>query len=170
MIRHYSESRIFKYTAWCLCFILLGPGAIVSQEKDVRNIDVVFERDAVVVYYDLYFFAENARYDVELMVSVDGGKLFSLTPRFVSGDIGRDIPAGSRKRIIWYPERDYIDEIGPERYTVSVSAVRRERGKGLLYVLIGAAITGGGAAAYFLLGGKDDGDSFPKPPERPTNN
>jgi hypothetical protein len=168
-MHYFSNTKyICKPTVIVLLFSFLFTAMLRADEGDAINIDVLSQGNAIIIYYDLIPFADRGRYDVTLQISTDGGRTYDTSSNLVTGDIGKNIYPGMRKRIIWYPDREYIDPIGPERYTFRILTERRGGGRGLLYVILGAVVAGGGTAAYFLLGGSDD-SGFPDPPDRPGN-
>jgi hypothetical protein len=157
-----------KPTTIVLLFSLLLATVAHADTGDAINIDVRIEGIAVIIYYDLIPFNDKGRYDVSLQISTDGGRTFESPSEFITGDIGKNIYPGMRKRIIWYPNRDYFDPIGPERYTFDIITIRKGGSRNILYAIIGAVVAGGGTAAYFLFSG-DEETGFPKPPDRPGN-
>ena len=77
---------------WMLAVCLFACGALSAQ--NVTNITAEQVEKKIHVSYDL-----DRQADITLLLSINGGKTFSELHR-VSGDMGRNIPAGHRT-IIW---------------------------------------------------------------------
>ena len=71
--------------------LAIAPTLLLAQE--VSNIRAQQEGREIAVYYDL-----SERANVSLNVKVNGK---NTNPTFLSGDIGKNIEAGERKRIAW---------------------------------------------------------------------
>lgn len=158
------------------------PGLVVEvtvasvQGEGVRNVRLRQDGDGLVITYDLIGTAK--KYAVDLLLSTDGGRSFEALPQTVTGDVGAGILPGTTKEITWAVLQDYPQGLAGDPYRVQV-ATRKQRSRGLLYVLGGALIAGSGATVALLLGGGDDGgnggngggaDDIPAPPGRPPGN
>lgn len=76
-----------------IVLILLSLLAISSYAQQVSNIRAQQEGREIAVYYDL-----TERANVMLSVKVDGKR---VKPKLLSGDLGKHVEAGTRKRIAW---------------------------------------------------------------------
>ncbi len=73
--------------------ILFMYAAIPLSAQQVSNIRAQQEGREIAVYYDL-----TERANVTLGVKVDGKR---LKPKLLSGDFGKHVEAGTKKRIAW---------------------------------------------------------------------
>ena len=149
------------------------------QGEVVRNVRLNQEDGRVVVAYDLVGTAK--KYEVGLLLSIDGGRNFLPLPQRVAGDVGKDIQPGAGKEMTWAALEDFPQGLAGDQYRLQVTA-QKQGGGALLYIL-GAVVAGGGATAALLLGGGggDDGGGnggndppppagIPVPPGRPGGN
>jgi PKD repeat protein len=128
----------------------------------VRNVQLEQEDGRVVVSYDLTGTAK--KYNVDLLLSTDGGQNFQPLPLQVTGDVGKGIRPGAGKEIVWMVLDDFPEGLAGEQYRLQVAA-KKQGGKGLLYLVGGAIVAGGGATVALLLGGSgENGDPPPDPP------
>ncbi len=87
------ETKMMRKLFLQIIFILTYMS--VSYAQNVSNVAFYQEGKNVVVTYSLDKLA-----DVSLCVSTDGGVTFSAPLKHVSGDVGKNVSAGS-KRVIW---------------------------------------------------------------------
>lgn len=148
-----------------------------ASSADIEGVDVRGEGDRVVITYDLT--GTKKKYKVDVALSNDGGRTFSLVPTALDGAVGKGIQPGQNKRIVWRLREDFPNGLSGGEYQVQVTA--RKQGGGALYVVVGALVAGaGGTVALLMGGGGGDGDggtiepptptSFPAPPGRPGGN
>lgn len=82
-----------NYRVSALVFIFLWLLALPLSAQEVSNIRAQQEGREIAVYYDL-----SERANVSLSVDVNGKR---IKPTFLSGDFGKNVEAGERKRIAW---------------------------------------------------------------------
>ena len=145
-----------------------------THGEDVRNVRLWQEGDWLVITYDLVGTAK--KYAVRLLLSTDGGLSYEALPQTVTGQVGEGLLPGASKEMRWAVLQDYPQGLAGDQYRVQVTA-RKQKRRGLLYVLGGALVAGSGATVALLLGGGDDGgnsngdaDAIPAPPGRPPGN
>jgi hypothetical protein len=152
-----------------LCYILilclLLPHHGFGKDRTGKNISVQTDGTIIDIRYDFLPDRRNRKHTVYLEISDNGGLTYDVTPRIITGDIGRDVVPGRNKRILWFIERDFPGDIDLDRYDFRISAKPQGFSRNLLYVIVGAVVAGGGTAAYFIFSGDDEG--FPQPPGRP---
>lgn len=158
-----------QYGIKLLCYILilclLLPNLGFADEQAGKNISVQTDGTFIEIRYDLLPERMNRKHTVSLEISDNGGLTYDVMPRIITGDIGRNVIPGRNKRILWFIERDFPGDIDLDRYEFRISTKAQGLSRNLLYVVIGAAVAGGGTAAYFIFSGDDEG--FPQPPGRP---
>jgi len=160
LIRQY-RTRIVAVTILPLLLFLLEVPSIAMpayQVKPVvRNVHVEFDKDVVIVTFDLVAkFGET--YEITAALVKEDDPNFSILLKSATGDIGKGEFAGSNRRIDWDFKKDVPKDFagGPE-YSVEVSARWIEKGGGgswVYYVLGGAVVAGG---AFALVGLKKGG-------------
>lgn len=154
-----------KQLHWVRILFLLLPvifiqqvcNSVQAQKTKVDNVSYQLKDNTIEISYDLdgkpY---KNYKVSVTLKRELYPG--FSFKPVSVKGDVGKGWFAGQNRKIIW----DYKDEFKPEMqatdYFFEVTA--KKPSKAWIFIVGGAALVGGGVAAYFLLN-KDDKDSEP---------
>jgi hypothetical protein len=138
-------------------FILTTIHPVQAQKTKVDNVSYQLKENTIEISYDLDG-KPYKNYKVSVMLRRELFPGFSFKPVSVKGDIGKGWFAGQNRKIIW----DYKDEFKPEMqatdYYFEVTAKRPS--KAWIFIVGGAALVGGGVAAYFLLN-KDDKDSDP---------
>jgi len=110
------NSRIITACSGIFLFVLLIASSLGADTcENVRYYRI--SDDIVVIYYDL----DSTRpTNVDVEVSLDGGKTFNLKPQALSGDVGVNVLPGSYKRITWEVYKD-IKNL-PEDFIVRVIA------------------------------------------------
>lgn len=86
-----------------LIFLLLGQ-CLTAYSQEIANVSADFDKTIgqLTVTYDLLAANDfKERYRVRLYYSQNGGKDYSDTLRFVSGDVGDAIQPGTGKKIQW---------------------------------------------------------------------
>jgi hypothetical protein len=162
-----SNPAIRCISAVLIAALLIPPVSAASKDA-IQNISVDFTDRVIEIHYDLIPESENGKYTVSLAISDDGGTTYDVIPHMIAGDIGRDILPGMNKRIIWFIEREFPAGIDIDRYDFRLTAKRQGLNRNILYVLLGAVVAGGSAAAYFLFVADDTDEGFPLPPGRPN--
>lgn len=138
----------------------------------MENVTFYQEGATVFVVYDLI--GERARqFDVEVLVSLDGGQTFPIRPRTVIGDVGRGVRAGRDRRIAWTFVKEFPDGLeGTLVFEVRATRQSEERrGGGFVRKVFGVALVGGAAAVLYSLVDRITPGSEPiaSPPPRPGN-
>lgn len=125
-----------------------------AQQPGVENVTFEEIGDSVIVHYDLHG-PDQKRFRVRLLVSEDSGATFSILPRAISGDVGRNTLTGIGKRIVWQMKKDFPGGLYGEDFVFAVDAVIQRRSK-WPYIAAGAGILGG--TVLLLTSGKRDTD------------
>jgi hypothetical protein len=88
--------KLLLFIIICICSVTL-----FSQSVRVDNIQFYFDKsiNEVIVFYDLSESSEFETYEISLSF-LDGNNLI-IKPKSVSGDIGKDVTGGEKKRIHW---------------------------------------------------------------------
>jgi len=89
---------MFRYLLIILIICMIQMAAVAQSVENV-----MFKQtndDQLLINYDLFGEAE-ARFNLELWVSLDGGNSFAFKPTAVIGDVGGGVAAGSNKSIVW---------------------------------------------------------------------
>jgi hypothetical protein len=81
-----------------------------SQESKIENIHLQLEGDNLIITYDII--GSSTLDNVWLDIKTTSNK--TITAKTLSGDIGRNIPVGAKKQIIWNMGADGIDLQGEE--------------------------------------------------------
>lgn len=135
---------------WLLFVLPLSLRAAAAQEA-VRDVSFQVQGQSIVVSYDL---VGKGEYEVSLRLLTDAGTRVAAAPSHLSGDVGRGIPPGSGKKIVWDALRD-VDALEGSDYVFEVRAARTGRISkwawiGGLGVAAGAGV--GAAVATGVLG------------------
>jgi len=142
-----------------------------SQSDALANVRLRREEDRLVVQYDLE--GESDEYEVELLLSTNGGTSFEPLPETVEGQVGEGVMPGPDRQIVWAVLEDLPKGLSGSGNRLRV-AVEPDGGGGVLWVLGSALVAGAGATAAAVLGvfgGESGGgggglpDSPPPPPE-----
>lgn len=80
--------------------------AQATTRATVENTQIAIRGGIVTITYDLVASEVQRALDVSLEVSTDGGQTFDLQPRSMSGDVGRAVPPGRGKQIVWESGKD----------------------------------------------------------------
>jgi len=90
--------------------IVLFQSNIFSQS--FQNLKIYQSEDSVKINYDIIGGRENDLYKVDIDVSSDGGKTFSIVPKTAYGDLAYGVSRGQNKYICWEPLKDPIEMSG----------------------------------------------------------
>ena len=95
----------------------------------ISNTQVATSGGQVFVTYDLAALPQARSFSVSLLVSLDDGRTFDLTPTSVTGDIGRMVAPGIGKRIVWDAGKDIetLPQSGLRARVTAVAADATER-------------------------------------------
>ena len=130
-------------TAWVYIIVFLMVTAVRAQELEVRNVRFEDKGETVTVMYDLQGNPEK-KYEVSVALSHDQGKSFSIYPRHLSGDVGRNVRPGKNKEIVWKLEDDYPFGLVGDAFVFAVTAeTQKSRMSRLPYYVLGAGLVGG---------------------------
>jgi len=138
-----------------------------SQSDALDNVRLRREGDRLVVEYDLV--GGSDAYEVELLLSTNGGTSFEPLPETVEGQVGDGVTPGTDRQIIWAVLEDIPTGLPGSGNQLRVS-VDAEGGSGVLWVLGSALVAGAGATAAAVLGvfgGESGGDGLPGTPPPP---
>ncbi len=80
--------------------------SFAQTTAEVKNVDFSVSGDVVTISYDLISVKEGERYTISAILATSSGK--SIKPKTVSGDIGNNISAGLKKKIIWDAKKDNV--------------------------------------------------------------
>ena len=122
MRRTYRNLHILLMLLLCFASSFLMTSREVIAEN-VSNLEVYSDGKGVDIYYDIVDSESSELYEVELFVSPDGGKNYTIIPKSVSADIGRGISPGERKHIRW----DTVNDMGEFITSEAVFKIRTRR-------------------------------------------
>jgi formylglycine-generating enzyme len=86
---------------------LLRPASATSQS--IQNIEVFQFEDTIKVKYDIYGGRDQDVFFVEIELSTDAGRTFTIFPKNLRGDAGHGISRGINKFIVWEPLKEKIE-------------------------------------------------------------
>jgi formylglycine-generating enzyme len=95
-----------------LLFIFFIPSILYSQAFYYVNCTQI--EDTLVIDYELIGGKESFMYKVDVAISVDGGRTFTINPRSARGNIGYGQTRGTDKRILWEPLKDSVELSGTD--------------------------------------------------------
>lgn len=141
--------------------ILLLLVSLNSFTQNVTDVDFYQDGNKVIICYSL-----DEQADIEVLLSSDGGKTFSVPLKCVFGDVGKNVTAGQNNRIIWdaLSERDnvvgnnFVFKIRPAITQKSFTV------NGVTFEMI--RITGG----TFIMGATQEQGNVVYDDERPIHN
>lgn len=93
-----------------LIFILLS--TIDAIPQSFQNIAIFQFEDTVKIKYDIYGGRDQDVFFVEIELSTDAGRTFTIFPKNVRGDAGYGIMRGINKFIIWEPLKENVELVG----------------------------------------------------------
>ena len=135
----------------CLISFLVSCFPAFSQQLEVQNVSFKSDGKVVTITYDLEG-SVNKKYKTSLKLSKDGGGTFSVQPKTLNGDIGKNISAGKNKEITWNFTKDFPSGLEGEDYVFAVDAQLQKRAL-WPYFLAGVPIIGG--AVYYITKGTE---------------
>lgn len=141
-------------------FLLIAIISLNAQEVEVKNVTYTQMDELIFIEYDLIG-EMNKKYTIDISLSDNYGTSFRITPRTVSGDVGKGITPGRDKQIIWEMTEDYPKGLEGEGFVFAVdAALQKSDGGNTLYYLLGAGVVGG--VVYFVTqstgGGEEEAD------------
>lgn len=158
---------MFKRKIIILIFILFPVSFVASQEVMIKNVHFEFNDELIFIYYDCENQNENDLFfEASLCSKVDSSAIINL--KNISGDIGKGIFSGIKRKIIWDYKKDYSGKIDSGNFYFKITASKIESTNWYYYV--GAAIIGGGIAAIILTKKNQDNPTtkpIGMPPLRP---
>ncbi|MFQ6041826.1 MAG: SUMF1/EgtB/PvdO family nonheme iron enzyme, partial [Candidatus Poribacteria bacterium] len=83
----------------------------VAQDSDTKLVNIAYDVEDVDV----------GPLEIKIYISEDGGKTFGVHAKTVTGDVGRGIPQGKGKSIIWNAKQD-IGTVYSTNYRVKITA------------------------------------------------
>lgn len=124
-----------------------------AQKMAVQNVSFVDKDDLIVIKYDLLG-KQGDNFLIQVRLSADGGKTYSIEPKAISGEFS-EVRPGAGKQIYWNMYTDYPEGLWGENFVFRIEAVRvKTKGKPKWPYFIGGAAALGSGAAYFLLSSK----------------
>jgi hypothetical protein len=144
----------FFFSCFCITTFIFSSRILHAQDTRVENVRFQEIGETVVIQYDLRGKSDK-KYNVSVLLSDDGGRTFRIKPRSVDGDVGKNIPAGTGKKINWYYKKDFPNGLSGGEFVFAVDAELQKGKKTWVYVL-GAGAVGG--AVYYFTGKKKESD------------
>ena len=144
----FSRKEFNMRIKFFLVLFLLG-FALHVNAQGLQVSDVRFEDkgETVLVFYDLDG-PTGKKVTINLLLSDDYGESFSIRPKTISGDVGKNVSSGIGKKIIWHIKKDYPNGLQGEGFVFAVDAETRKSRSKLPYILGGSVVIIGGAV-YF---------------------
>lgn len=144
--------KIF-YHLFCILMLLFSSQLSHAQGTQVENVRFQDLGETVLIQYDLDGRADK-KYKITLSLSDDSGISFTIKPRSLSGDAGKNIKPGPGKKINWYYKEDFPNGLTGSGFVFAVDAELQKGGKTWVYVLA----TGAAGGAVYLITGKKKPD------------
>ena len=144
-----NNKKYFVFLSMSSFYYFLSPAC--SQQLEVKNLSFKSDGNVVTIKYDLEGMV-NKKYKTYIRLSNDSGKTFTVRPKTISGDIGKNIYPGINKKITWNFSKDFPDGLEGENYVFAVDAELQKRSL-LPYFAVGVPIIGG--AVYYLINGSE---------------
>ncbi len=114
--------------------IILIPVPVFAQNPDIEISDLVLENNQLAIYYNISKAKKKQTFEVWPEITMENGQKINASS--FSGDYGKDITAGTNKKIIWDFNADGVILNGKiyveVKATISVSATDIGLGKALL--------------------------------------
>jgi hypothetical protein len=142
----FSSKKVFA-----LLFFLTSMVAFSQKVQQVRA-NAVSAKE-VHIYYDLAETKSGELYDVSVYASTDN---FSQKLRNVSGNVGKNISAGSQK-IVWNAQKSLPEYENDVSFEVRATPQTKKKFKAG-YILIPMAVVGLGLGTYFVIQASNNGD------------
>lgn len=144
--------------------------AYAQKTMTPQNVRVTADEQRIVVRYDLDG-PKNRKATVLLRASKDGGETWTVVPRTVKGDFGKNVRVGAGREIVWYVLADYPHGLEAEQFVIEVEAVP-QKSANFAKTMAGASVVGAGTAVAYFLISKRGPDTEPVkialPPGRPA--
>jgi formylglycine-generating enzyme required for sulfatase activity len=108
----------YKIQIYKIKFLILILFFIISKQslfaQSIKIVNIQQEEDSIKIEYSLLGGRDTDKFLVELEVSKNGGKNFTIIPRALEGDIGYGITRGFNKLIWWNPLQENLELTGDE--------------------------------------------------------
>jgi formylglycine-generating enzyme required for sulfatase activity len=144
-------------SAFLNMMLLLSFSLISAYSQSITNIQAYPEDQKIVVKYDIDGAVTGTTYNIELFVSMDGGRIFNGPLKKVTGDVGPDIRNFKNNQIVWNVLAEYpsfvSDKVMFELHGTPNNKIEIQF----------ESITGG----YFNMGSRD-GDEDARPSHKVT--
>lgn len=145
----------------------LGAAPVCAQDVQVENLTYAQKGTEIVLTYDLLG-EDDEEYDVEVLLSGNGGVVFDYRPQAASGDVGDAVEPGLDKQIVWDVLQDKPGGLQGNEFQFKVTV--EEVGRNWWWYGVGSTVLTGGltGAAVMIFGGSDSGDGDGGIPTAPS--
>ena len=117
--------------------------SIKAQELKVENVQFEDKGETVVVKYDIEGEPER-KYRITLTLAYDTGQALPINPKYLKGDVGKNIRPGTDREIIWELKKDYPFGLIGEGFVFGVTAESQKFSFGRMPLYIaGTGLVGG---------------------------
>lgn len=144
------ESKYLKVFLILTVLFELNTGA-AAQDLKVSHIRFDAEKNQVIIRYNLEG-NPNKKYHIDLWLSCDSARTFTIKPEHVSGDVGNNIRSGTDKAIIWDIREDYPYGLVGDGYAFAVDAEIQKPWRNFKYYVLGGCVVAGGIYFYSQSG------------------
>jgi len=111
--------------AFFVFILLLALSPTLAWCQSVSNVRAgQTEDDQIIVTYDLLGESYQT-FEISLLLSRDGGQNFDITPRTVSGDVGKDVKPGRGIKMVWDVLMD-VPRLQGSAFVFRVTAVGKQ--------------------------------------------
>jgi len=138
-----------------LIFLLSFSSQSMGQTTKVSNVHFEDRGETISIQYDLSG-QYGKKFKIEISLSDDNGRTFTIKPLTVRGDVGKNVTPGRNKEILWQVKADFPYGLKGSDFVFAVDAELQKGGKKWPYV-VGAAVVGG--VVYFATQGKKKTES-----------
>ena len=140
-----------------LCFFLLFYGALgFAQTPIISNINTQQQGDdKIIITYDLAGNSKD-RYDITILRIEVINFPQGIVPKSLTGDVGKNIPGGKNKTIVWEVRKDveYLDN--DIRIVIEANQTQKSNSdspkNNKLWVRLGTSVVSAGGSALIILG------------------
>lgn len=101
----YKVNKLTILMIFCLALLTV----IDAIPQSFQNIAIFQVEDTIKVKYDVYGGRDQDVFFVEIELSIDAGRTFTIFPKNLRGDAGYGITRGINKFIVWEPLKDKIE-------------------------------------------------------------
>jgi len=108
----FPDTKICSWILSVLVLSLLWTSNFEVRAQSFQNLRVVQAEDTLKIYYDIFGGREYDAYKIDVEVSTDGGKNFTIKPKFASGNINYGQSRGLNKYIWWEPLNESKELVG----------------------------------------------------------